>query len=117
MYSGTVEGLSTAEMMARLSYRDWNFDTVWDFNAALNVGYPILRALRDTYDNHPVVLGDVGGGLEVDAQDVLRIYSHFRRGVHWPGLSVRLPMSMATAESTCRMSCSYIRHSVGKATL
>jgi hypothetical protein len=36
-------GLTTAQMRQQSSYIDWDFDTIWAINSAINNGYPYLR--------------------------------------------------------------------------
>ncbi|MGI5839852.1 MAG: S-layer homology domain-containing protein [bacterium] len=61
--SADGEGKSTGEMKQPDTYTDWDFDTVWDIDAANNCGYPFLRwqDFANGEANAPI-LSDISAG-------------------------------------------------------
>ena len=46
-------GLTTAQMKISESYREWDFENIWEFDSNYGYGYPILTGIKDLIDPHP----------------------------------------------------------------
>lgn len=63
--SGAATGLNTSAMMQRDSYRNWNFDTLWQIFEGTD--YPVMRDLSIYQDQVPVALNELlGSGVSGD---------------------------------------------------
>lgn len=46
-------GLTTAQMKTSGNYKNWDFESIWEFDSNYGYGYPILTGIKDLIDPHP----------------------------------------------------------------